>query len=181
MPTGPPARLQWAVQLLEVAPDDQVLELGCGPGVAVALVCERLGTGRITAVDRSATAVERTIRRNEAHIAAGRAVVEQCEVGDLDSHRGPFDKIFAVNVNLFWVRAAGTEIDLLRRLLRPDGVLRLFYGFPRAPDDRDHESDRGVATAAAALEAGGFTTTTTYDESGALVCLTARPESDRSR
>ncbi|MGH3317798.1 MAG: SAM-dependent methyltransferase, partial [Nocardioidaceae bacterium] len=101
MPSGPPARLQWAVQQLEIAPYDQVLEIGCGPAVAVALVCERLTTGRITAVDRSATAVEPTIRRNEAHIASGRAVVEHCELADLDSRRGPFGKIFAVNVNLF--------------------------------------------------------------------------------
>jgi cyclopropane fatty-acyl-phospholipid synthase-like methyltransferase len=179
VPAGPPARLQWAVQLLEVAPGDQVLELGCGPGVAVALVCERLTTGRITAVDRSATAVERTIRRNEAHIAAGRAVVEQCEVGDLDSRRGPFDKVFAVNVNLFWVRRAEAEIDLLRRLLRPEGALRLFYGFPGGTGASDHESDGGAATAAAALEARGFTTTTTHDDSGALVCITARPHADR--
>ena len=177
MPAGPPARLQWAVQLLEVAPDDQVLELGCGPGVAVALVCERLSTGRITAVDRSASAVERTIRRNEAYIASGRAVVEQGAVGALDSRRGPFDKIFAVNVNLFWVRAAASEIDLLRRLLRPDGALRLFYGFP---GDGEHDG-RSAATAAAALEARGFNTTTTYDDSGALVCITARPDADRIR
>ena len=177
MPGGPPARLQWAVQLLEVAPDDQVLEIGCGPGVAVALVCERLSTGRITGVDRSATAVERTIRRNEAHIASGRAVVEHCEVGELDPRGGPFDKIFAVNVNLFWVRPAETEIHLLRRLLRPDGVLRLFYGFPGGGHQ---ENGRAVATAAAALETGGFTATTTDDESGALVCITARRDADRS-
>lgn len=165
------------MQLLEVAPDDQVLEIGCGPGVAVALLCERLSTGRVTAVDRSATAVERTIRRNEAHIASGRAVVERCELADLDPHRGPFDKVFAVNVNLFWVRPAETEIDLLLRLLRSDGVLRLFYD---SPGGRSHENGRGAATAAAALEAGGFTTTTTYDESGALVCISARPDTDRS-
>jgi YD repeat-containing protein len=177
VPARPPARLQWAVQLLEVAPDDNVLEIGCGPGVAVALACERLTTGRITAVDRSATAVERTIRRNETHIASGRAVVERCELADLDSRRGPFDKIFAVNVNLFWVRRAESEIDLLRRLLRPDGVLRLFYDLPGGGE---HERDGAAAAAAAALEARGLSTTTTYDESGALVCITAGPDGNRS-
>jgi len=177
MPAGPPARLQWAVQLLEVAPDDQVLEIGCGPGVAVALVCERLTSGRITAVDRSATAVERTTRRNEAHIASGRAVVEHCAVADLGGRRGRFDKIFAVNVNLFWVRPADTEIDLMRRLLRPDGVLRLFYD---RPGDGDHDGGGGAASAAAALDARGFTTTTTHDESGALVCIAAKPDDARS-
>jgi hypothetical protein len=43
---GVPGRLRWAVELLEVAPDDQLLEIGPGPGVSVALVCERLTGGR---------------------------------------------------------------------------------------------------------------------------------------
>ena len=30
-----PGRLRWAVQLLDVAPDDQILEIGPGPGVFV--------------------------------------------------------------------------------------------------------------------------------------------------
>jgi hypothetical protein len=30
------ARNRWAVQLLDVQPADRVIELGCGPGVAIA-------------------------------------------------------------------------------------------------------------------------------------------------
>jgi trans-aconitate methyltransferase len=56
-------------------PDDQLLEIGCGPGVAVSLVCERLAGGRIVAVDRSPTAIERAARRNAEHVASGRAVL----------------------------------------------------------------------------------------------------------
>lgn len=35
------ARNQWAVELLEVRPDDRILEVGFGPGVAVAVIGAR--------------------------------------------------------------------------------------------------------------------------------------------
>jgi cyclopropane fatty-acyl-phospholipid synthase-like methyltransferase len=46
-------RLVWAVEMLAVQPDDHLLGIGCGHGVAVSLVCEQLDTGTITAIDRS--------------------------------------------------------------------------------------------------------------------------------
>jgi len=58
-----PARVAWAVDLVDPGPADRVLEVGCGPGVAAALIAARLTTGRLVAVDRSAVAVRRTAAR----------------------------------------------------------------------------------------------------------------------
>src|ERR671925_420885 len=69
-------RFVWAVDTLEVRPADRLLEVGCGHGVAVSLVCERLTTGTITAVDRSPKMIEMATRRNREHVDAGRAVLE---------------------------------------------------------------------------------------------------------
>ncbi|MEK8108935.1 methyltransferase domain-containing protein [Micromonospora sp. M12] len=52
------ARQRWAVETMAVAPDDQVLEIGCGRGAAVSLVADQLTTGRIVAIDRAATMVK---------------------------------------------------------------------------------------------------------------------------
>ena len=129
-----PERIRWAVQVLDPAPGDQLLEIGCGPGVAVAAICQRLRDGRVVAIDRSATAIARATRRNADCIASGRVVLRAVALEDLAAdglpEAGPgFDKVFAMNVNLFWVRDPARELALIRALLRPGGTLSLFYGY----------------------------------------------------
>ena len=45
-----PDRMLWAMETPAPGPDDHLLEIGGGPGVAVSLICEKLDGGRI--VDR---------------------------------------------------------------------------------------------------------------------------------
>ena len=119
-----PERIRWAVQVLDAAGDDHLLEIGCGPGVAVAAICQRLTGGRVVAIDRSATAIARATRRNADCIASGTAVLRTVALEDLGPSGLPeatdgFDKVFAMNVNLFWVRSPARELELIRTLLRP--------------------------------------------------------------
>lgn len=91
------ARQAWAVESIAHRPEDRVLELGCGHGVAATLVCDRLTTGRYVGVDRSATMVARATDRNRHHLDAGRAVFRQACIAELDGH-GAADRVFAVHV-----------------------------------------------------------------------------------
>jgi SAM-dependent methyltransferase len=160
------------VQLLDISPTDEILEIGPGPGVSVSLICGQLATGRITAIDRSAIAIQRATKRNADHVAAGKAVFHQLDLADVDLVRRAltgqhFDKVFAVNINLFWVRPADAELQLIKDLLRPGGVLRLVY---ETPSD---EQTSGVAKAVtAALANRGFATTVTTASSPSLLCIT---------
>src|SRR6266508_3988021 len=98
--------------------------------VAVSLVCEQLAGGKITAIDRSATAIKQAAKRNADHLASGKAALLHIDLADLALAGPHFDKVFAVNVNLFWVRPAGHELLVIKDLLRPGGVVHLVYATP---------------------------------------------------
>ncbi len=163
--TKVPKRIAWAVELVDPGPADRILEVGCGPGVAVALVCPRLPVGRVTAIDRSAKAIERARARNAEQVAAGRAVFEQVDLAGFHCEPDQFDKAFAVNVNVFWTTAADRECAVLARVLRAGGVLRLFYDMPLEGSTGDLA--RGIA---AKLTRHGFTTEVTGGPSG-MSCI----------
>jgi trans-aconitate methyltransferase len=162
-----PERIAWTVALLDVRADLEVLEVGCGPGVAVDLVCRRLGSGRVTGIDRSATAIRRAEARNAEHLAAGRAVLVQTDLATYDGEAGRFHTAFAVNVNLFWTGDADAELAVLHLVLRPDGVVRLVYERPGGARDVSR-------TVVDNLARHGFTAEVVRHPSGAMSCVTAR-------
>ncbi len=120
--------MQWTVDLVDAQPADHILEIGCGPGHAVALICHRLTSGTITAIDRSATAVARSRARSAGCIAAGRARIEQQTLTNADLGRR-FAKAFAINVNAFWTDPRPSLVAL-SALLERSGVAYLIYEPP---------------------------------------------------
>jgi ubiquinone/menaquinone biosynthesis C-methylase UbiE len=124
--SGASPRLRWAVDELGVAPDDRLLEVGCGHGVAVSLVCERLDGGRITAVDRSPKMIEMAERRNRAHAGCARFMAAPLERADLGDET--YDKVFAIHVAA--LHRPGEALDVVRRRLAPGGRLYLFSQEP---------------------------------------------------
>jgi SAM-dependent methyltransferase len=141
----PPERVRWAVERLGVAPSDEILEIGCGPGQAARLVCERLQDGHLTAIDRSAVAIERASRRNVEHVAAGRVRFLCVALAELDAGGSRFDKAFAVNVNVFWTGPARAELEVLERVVRPGGAVHVVYDTPAAGRGREIEGAVGAA------------------------------------
>lgn len=146
-----PARIRWAVDFMDPQPSDHVLEIGCGSGAAAELICSRLQTGKLFAIDRSESGVDRTKRRNEDAIKAGRLTVRQIDLATLRVPVKRLHKVFAFNVNLFWVRDCADEIALLHERVVPGGAVYLFFEATRPEQVPDI-----VTKASAALTEGGF-------------------------
>src|ERR671922_1026964 len=84
-------RNRWAVELLAVEPTDRILELGCGPGVAIAALATRATRGLVVGVDHSEVMIRQARRRNAAAIRAGRVRLIHEPVEHLQLTDGPFD------------------------------------------------------------------------------------------
>jgi SAM-dependent methyltransferase len=119
-------RFLWAVETMGVRPADRLLEVGCGHGVAVSLLCETLTTGTITAIDRSPKMIEMATRRNREHVDAGRAEFEAVALEDADLGERRFDKVFAFNVAPFWLEPE-RALGAVRRHLAPDAAVYVFW------------------------------------------------------
>ena len=157
------------METLAVGGADRVLEIGGGPGVAASIVCERLETGRMLLIDRSPTAIERTRRRNPEHVASGRLGLETLDLRDFEPSGRRFDKVFAVNVNVFWTTRATQELARVREALAPGGTLFLFYETPSAGRE-----DEVVTRVAEALRANGFTEPEILTPAPELLCCVSR-------
>jgi trans-aconitate methyltransferase len=161
--------------VLDVDRADHLLEIGCGRGVAVSLICDRLASGKITAIDQSPTMVRLALRRNAEHVTAGKADIRTMALETADLGGARFDKIFAVNMNLFWVRSPAKQLALIKRLLASGGVLYVFCEPPAAA--------RATALAnqlAAVFAQHGFATSTrTATARSSLLAIAARPGNRR--
>lgn len=126
-----PERIGWAVGIVDARGPDSLLEVGCGRGAAVGLIAAQLTSGRILGLDRSAGAIAAARKRNSTWEASGKAHFVHSPLSDLASDGDRFDKIFAINVNLFWTDPAA-ELPVVRKRLKEKGTLYLFYEPPAA-------------------------------------------------
>ena len=128
-------RLRTVVEALDLDPADRVLEVGCGHGVAADLVCRRLDEGRLVAIDRSPKMIAAAVRRNAAHVAAGKARFLVASLEELDLGDERFDVVLAVRVGLFH-REPERARELAGRWLAPGGRLVVHFDAPADPSAR---------------------------------------------
>jgi ubiquinone/menaquinone biosynthesis C-methylase UbiE len=147
-------RNAWAVSLLDVRPDDRVLEIGFGPGLAILELSRIAHEGYVCGIDHSELMLRQATRRNADGIRRGVVDLRLGSVDALPAFDAPFDKILAVNAFLFW-NEADARLEQLRRLLRPDGLIAVAHQ-PRGPGASDETAAAKGRELAGALVRAGF-------------------------
>lgn len=174
-------RNRWAVSLLDVQPTDRVLEIGFGPGAAIAELAGRATRGRVYGIDHSQVMVRQASRRNAAAIRAHRVHLAHAAVDQLPSFDDPFDAILAVNTVGFWPDPV-QRLHKLRRLLRPAGRIAL-ASQPRCPGATRDTTARAAEELHDLLTRAGFAQirVETLDLDPPVACVLATNPADASR
>jgi SAM-dependent methyltransferase len=118
---------RWLVQELGtlVRPPATVIELGCGPGIALGELLAAYPAASVVGVDRSPVVLKSARRRNALAFADGRLTLI---TGDIEKGVGytPADLVLAIHVLYFWPDPV-SELRSINEILAPHGHVALGY------------------------------------------------------
>lgn len=127
--TKVPPRFYWALESMQLQPADNVLELGCGAGLLLSIICPVVSIGRVVGVDASAAMIAKATKRNEAWVNEGRLSLLHANTAGLKFQKNEFDKIAAFNLNIFF-KADIESLNALKAGMKKNGDLYIFYQPP---------------------------------------------------
>lgn len=168
-------RNRCTIELLELEPQDRVLEIGYGPGVAIDLASRSLTRGRIFGLDHSAVMYRQAARRNGAGIAAGKVVLGLGDVLEPPFPLPSMDKIYSVNVVQFWPDPQRV-VRALKALLKPGGRIVTTF-MPRVGNEKAKQAiarARGLEQIMQEIGFDGLKTHWLAHQSTPAFCLVAR-------
>jgi ubiquinone/menaquinone biosynthesis C-methylase UbiE len=114
------------IQMLDIRPDDKLLEVGFGPGVAIQLLLDRVPAGSVAGIDYSQEMVRQASARNAAALRNRRVDLRYGSAERLPFADEAFDKALAINSMQAWpdARAGLREIQ---RVLKRGGSIALGF------------------------------------------------------
>ena len=121
-----------AVEALEVQPDDQVLEIGFGPGAALAEIARLAPRGFAAGIDPSEAMISYVSRKLRNGIAAERVQLKLGTASSIPYEDGRFDRVLTVNTIYFWDQP-DSALREIRRVMQRGG--RFVLVFRATPDE----------------------------------------------
>ena len=89
------------VELMKLRPNSRVLEVGCGPGLALARCAEIISEGRIVGLDHSPVMIKQARKRLAANGQSDSVDLLVGGVDRLDNWPASFDEVYSLNVIQF--------------------------------------------------------------------------------
>jgi ubiquinone/menaquinone biosynthesis C-methylase UbiE len=114
----------WTVSLLNIQPNDRVLEIGFGGGVSTQLASQKAAQGFVAGIDHSVTMVEAASKRNTEAIKTGHMELNQGDAASVPYPDESFDIVFSLHSIYFWKNPVEC-LKGFRRVLKQGGLLAI--------------------------------------------------------
>jgi ubiquinone/menaquinone biosynthesis C-methylase UbiE len=117
-------RMLWGVAQLNIQKNDNVLEIGFGPGTAIETIATIATEGFIAGIEISDVMINQATKRLAANIKQGQVKLELGSVSSLPYGDNTFDKVFAINSLLHWPNPV-EDLKEIKRVLKPKGIIAI--------------------------------------------------------
>jgi SAM-dependent methyltransferase len=114
------AHARWTANLLEIQPEDKIIEIGFGNGANIKLLLQRAVRGSVTGAEISKTAIEMASKKNAKAISEGRVKLHLAQGNALPSENNVFDKACSV-ATAYVIEDPGAVFKEMFRVLKPKG------------------------------------------------------------
>ena len=147
-------RNQKTVELMKLQPDSRVLEVGCGPGLALKFCAERVNVGNVVGLDHSPVMIAQARKRVSKAGMAPKVSLMVGGIEKLDGWTMSFDRIYSLNV----IQFIPDKADYFRAVynaLDNNGMCFTTYQ-PRMDNDDPNGAAAMADEIASLMQASGF-------------------------
>lgn len=114
------AHARWTADLLDIQPEDHIIEIGFGNGANIKLLLQRAFRGTVTGAEISETAIEMASKKNAKAISEGRVKLHLAQGNTLPSKDSVFDKACTV-ATAYVIEDPGAVFKEMFRVLKAKG------------------------------------------------------------
>ncbi|GKX35796.1 MAG: hypothetical protein MnENMB40S_34140 [Rhizobiaceae bacterium MnEN-MB40S] len=166
-------RSRWTVDLLKLQEGQVILEIGCGPGLALENCLAKLSTSRIVGIDHSELMIRQARRRLHSDVKSGRLELRNGGLEILADETDVYDRIFSINVIQF-LGDMDLVFALLHNRLKPGGLCATTLQ-PRNQGATRETALKAARNMSCAMEKAGFAEVSSHElpmEPTHAICVT---------
>ena len=164
----------WALDHINLERNYRVLDVGCGGGLTVSRIAERIGNGKVYGIDYSALCIKHSKAQKRKNILCNKVKIMLASVSSLPFDDCSFDVVTALETYYFWPDKLN-DLKEIYRVLKPSGKLMLVFEMLKTPEEPDKwkavEDKIGIKTVTEEeiremLAKAGFSDIETYKKEG---------------